>query len=281
MALTIVREEGYSEDYEGITTALGVYNRVNKYFWEALQNRHIAILNERLDSFDDDDKYISKVGVCTYVTNYFVANAKDIDLNNKTIKEIRAKNEAYKAQLGVLEEDYKKLLNQNTTEFINVMQLVAQYTTYADVKPLFDQATEYYYMMNIDEGTEGYIADYEALRSRLAAIEASNSTFLAIVNGEITDSEGNYVYTALANARTKSELYVTLSACYEYIDDLDVTYEGVSEALSLYNSSYAEYVSEAKKVNAEIAQTVDTTLAVRGNWDIDSIIAFVKKLFNR
>ncbi|MBQ8380350.1 MAG: hypothetical protein IJY18_00505 [Clostridia bacterium] len=286
IALTIIRDDGYNATYPGVENALGIYNNVNAYFWNALQRRHIDTLNAKLDEFNaEGSSYIFKAGACTYIDNYLLVNEKDIDPANTEIKAIKETAEAYKKQLDVLMGDYKNLLEQNTTKFINTMKLISLYTDYSDLKPLYDEATEYYYTMNLTnvngENINDYTAQYDELRARMNIVEAANDAFLAVVNGTLTDAEGEAIYAPLNTLTSRSDLYRSLNACQDYLPLVDETYEGVTEALEIYNAKYNAYVGAANEVNEQLNETVNTTLSLRGNWDIDSVISFIKKLFVR
>ncbi len=266
----------YNEDHDGFANAKVVFDLAHNYFWNALQEENIALLTSKLDSYNElpIDDYIGKAGICTYVDRFFEFNEIDIDLDNEDIKSIKARNESYKLQLETIVGDYKNLLVQNTTKFINVMQLAAQYSTYEELKPLFDEATSYYYTMNISgDGINECVEQYNVLAASMKAIEADSSMFVAIVNGEMG-------YTSLASITDKAELYRSLTACYACLRNLDLTYEGAAEAKAIYDAEYAEYTNEINVLNNQVDEAGNVSFAVRGNWDIDSIVAFVKNIIN-
>lgn len=265
----------YDSTYEGFETAKVVFNLADAHFWNALQNEHVAILSAKLDSYNEADKsYIDRAGICTYVDRYVELNRTDIDLNNEGIKKELERNESYRAQLGTLINDYKNLLIQNTTKFINVMTRAAEYDDYVDLKPLLDEATSYYYAMNIEgEGIEERVAQYIELVATMRAIEIDSSTFVAVVNG----NAGN---GALATLENKADVYESLTACYACLGNLDMTYEGVVAAKEIYDAKYAEYTNSVAVLNTQIAEANEVAFSARGNWDIDVIVAFVKNLID-
>ena len=97
--------------------------------------------------------------------------------------------------------------------------------------------------------------------------------FVAVVNGE----RG---YDALETASNRVELYRSLTACYSCLENLDTTYEGVAAAKAIYDAEYAEYTNSVNLLNTQIDQASDVAFSVRGNWDIDNIVAFVKNLID-
>ena len=100
--------------------------------------------------------------------------------------------------------------------------------------------------------------------------------FVAIVNGTFDGAD----FDPLAEITDKTDLYISLNACYSYMTYLDTTYEGAAEAKAVFDAKYAEYIGSAELVNAQLHQTLDTACAARGMWDIDSIVAFVNSLFD-
>ncbi|MBR2650298.1 MAG: hypothetical protein IKD45_01425 [Clostridia bacterium] len=280
-ALNIKRNDGVDESVEGYAAAEFIFEQIHEYFWDKMQSEHIAILNAKLNTYDDpSNSYIDKAGICTYVDNYIELNSADIAAENVDIVRIKEKNETYKAQLETLVGDYKRLLTQNTEKFINVMKYAAVLSTYAELKPVYDEASEYYYSMDIiGDNIDEYVELYEELRVKITAIESDSSVFVAIVNGSYSGSDEES-YQPLAEITDKTAMYKSLNACVACTENLDDTYEGVAAAKEIYDAKYSEYMGFATQVNSQLEQTLNTTCAVRGNWDIDSIVAFVKSLFN-
>ena len=274
-ARQILTSGNYDPTYEGFETAKVVFDLADAHFWNALQDEHIAILSAKLDSYNEADKsYIDRAGICTFVDRYVELNSMDIDLNNDGIKKQLERNESYRVQLGTLVNDYKNLLVQNTTKFINVMTRAAEYDDYANLKPLIDEATTYYYAMNVEgEGIEARVAQYNELVGIIKDIEADSSMFVAVVNGTAG-------FSALNTLTSKADVYKSLSACYACLGSLDMTYEGVAAAKEIYDAKYAEYTDSVNVLNAQIAEANGVAFSVRGNWDIDGIVAFVKNLID-
>lgn len=274
-AFQIIASEQYDTSYEGFAEAKIVYDLAHEYFWNELQKENVALLTEKLDSFNNpNNSYVDRAGICTFVDRYLEFNAVDIDFNNESIIAIKARNEGYKAQLESLQGDYKNLLVENTTLFVNTMKMIENFSTYKDLKPLFDEATSYYYTMNIEgEGIEERIEQYRVLAEKIDAIEADSGTFVAVVKGE----RG---YTALKSISDKDELYNSLTICYSCLDNLDLTYDGALDAKAVYDEEYSAYTNEINLMNSHIDEAGDVAFASRGNWDIDGIVAFVKKLID-
>ena len=212
--------------------------------------------------------YIDKAGITTYVDLHIEANGMDFDPNNAELNREIERNETYKAQLPIIQGDYKNILTQNTTKFVNTMKKANEYITYAELKPLFDEATEYYYSMDITgEGIDAYLESYEALRQKINKTEADCDMFI-------------YCATELKTETDADKIFVLLSEAKKCTAGLDDTYEGITEAKANYNTAYNAYVDNANTINAEVAETLNVAASVRGNWDFDAIVAFVKDLLN-
>ena len=268
-AYSILRDQPYNPDYEGFEAATVVYNSANTYFYAKLQAEFVSTIKAKLDTYNNPEmSYIDKAGITTYVDLYIEANGMDFDPNNAELNREIERNETYKAQLPIIQGDYKNLLTQNTTKFVNTMKKANEYITYAELKPLFDEATEYYYSMDITgEGIDAYLESYEALRQKINKTEADCDMFI-------------YCATELKTETDADKIFVLLSEAKKCTAGLDDTYEGITEAKANYNTAYNAYVDNANTINAEVAETLNVAASVRGNWDFDAIVAFVKDLLN-
>lgn len=268
----------YDETYVGFQAAYANYEKVHVYFWEKLQEEHIAVITAKLDTFNlESTSYIAKKAVCTYVDNYFKTNTVYIDLDNEELVELKARNAIYKQQLPALEGDYENLLTQNIIKFVNVVEYMEEFSDYVSVKVLLEEATEYYYSMDLvydpdgdgvnNVDIEGAIVKFEAKRNLMSMIEEDSAMFVA--GTKLLDS-----------AETKDELYMALVECYSHIEYIDATYEGVSAAKAKYDAKYAEYSNTASQVIEHIDETTEVVCSTRGNWSFDTIISYVRDFFN-
>lgn len=280
MALEILRgSDGvYDEDYEGFAEARAEFNRIHAYFWIAIQSEHVEAIQTKLDTFNNESaSYIAKAGICKFVDKYVVANEAYIDFTNETITKLLARNAMYTEQLQSLENDYENLLTQNIIKFVNLISYMQEVDGYATVKALYEEATEYYYSMDLvydtngdgknDVDIDGAVAVYESIRQYLTDVEQDCATFVAATE-------------ALKKAETKEETYLALVTCYGSLTNYDETYEGAAEAKAAYDAKYAEYNNEAATVIAHITEANDVACSTRGNWSFDNIVAFVRNLFN-
>ena len=282
-AFDILLENNYDASSEEFAVAKVIFDSANAYFYDKMQKEHIAVIAAKLDSYNDANMtYIDKAGICTYVDRYVELNEKYIDLDRMELKREIARNDAYKVQLNLLIEDYRKLLEENSPRFMSVVKMSKHYSTYEMLKPLYDQATEYYYKMNIEgEGIEECIAEYEKLRTLITSIERDSQAYIDIIYGNVTDEEGNKIYKPMNEIDNKNELYRSLTEAYLCFENLDITYPGAREAKAIYDAKYKEYNDNAIAVNKELASSEAVVYAVRGNWTFDTVVVFVKKLINK
>ena len=280
MALEIKRgSDGvYDENYEGFAEANAVFEQIHAYFWVAIQSEHITTIQTKLDTFNNESaSYIAKAGICKFVDKYVEANEAYIDFTNEEITKLLARNEMYSEQLSTLEGDYENLLTQNIIKFVNLISYMEEVDGYTTLKALYEEATEYYYSMDLvydtdgdgenDVDIDGAVAVYESIRDYLANVEEDCATFVAAT-------------ATLAKAETKAETYAALVLCYGSLEYYDETYEGAAAAKTVYDAAYAEYENEAATIIEHITEANDVACSTRGNWSFDGIVAFVRNLFN-
>ena len=268
-AFSILRDQPYNPEYEGFAAAEVVYDSANDFFYAKLQKKFITDIKAKLDTYNNaENSYIDKAGICTYVDLYIAENQKDFDPDNAELNREIERNETYKAQLPIIEGDYKNLLTQNTTKFVNTMKKAAEYVSYADLKPLYDEATEYYYSMDlVGDDINVYLESYELLRQKMNTIEDSCDTFIYCANELKSETDRDVVFALLSEAKS----------CMAGLDD---SYEGIGAAKAAYNDAYAKYTANAESINSQLEETLNVAASVRGNWDFDDIVSFVKNLFN-
>ena len=281
-ALDIILDNNYDDSNDDFAVAKIMFDSANKYFWTKMQKNHLQTISDKLDSYNDPDMtYIDKAGVCTYVDRYIQLNARYLDLDSIEITRELARNDAYKLQLDTLVGDYKKLLVENAPKFISVMKMSKHYSSYADLKPLYDEATKYYYTMNIEgDGIEECLADYEDLRALITSIETDSKAYIDIIYGNVKDADGNAIFNPMSKITDKKELYASLKEAYLCFENLDMTYPGAKEAKAIYDAKYQEYNGATTTINTELANGEEVVYATRGNWSFDTVVIFVKKLIN-
>ena len=268
-AFSLLRDDPYNAEYEGFDAAQVVYSSANDFFYAKLQRKFVSDIKAKLDTYNNaENSYIDKAGIITYIDLYIETNSKDFDPNNAELNRELERKVTYEAQLDTIEKDYKNLLTQNTTKFANTMKKAAEYISYADLKPLYDEATEYYYTMDlIGDDINEYLDSYELLRQKMNKIEASCDMFIYCANELKTETDRDTVFALLSEAKS----------CMAGLDD---SYAGVTAAKASYNDAYAKYIANAESINSQLEETLNVAASVRGNWDIDAIVSFVKNLFN-
>jgi hypothetical protein len=239
------------------------------YFWGEIQKAHVAILKAKLDAFNAEGAtYIEKAGICTFVDYYMADNEQFIDATNSEVFELVAIAKGYSEQLGTLREDYKLLLVQNSQKFVNTVNLMLECKTYAEIKALHDEAKDYYYAMDIpDEVTMEAVLAYEAMEDTLADIETDCIVFVDVAG-------------KLSLVANDDELYAQLVKGYGCYENLDESYEGVTEAKAVYSEQYDAYSAKVDAMNEEVMEMTDIVSSVRSFCGLGDLIDFVRNLFN-
>ncbi len=254
---------GFNDAYIAFTTHQGINDR----FWEAIQIDHVEILQERLDGFNAEGvTYIGRFAIIVYIEHYIAANEDMIDPSNTRVAEIYAIAENYKRNLPLYEQDYLKMLEENANKFMDLISVIKQMTTYEQIKPLFDQATDCYYGMDIpDDETMEAVVYYEELALRMNKIEED----CVILSEAVAD---------IAAAETKDALYAALVKGYATLENVDTTIEGVQANLDAYNEAYNAYASAVGAVNSELSSATDVVSSVRSYCGIDDLVDYVSTI---
>lgn len=256
---------GFDAAYSAFFSEGGIHDA----FWAYNQQVHIETLSNKLSGFNTPGiTYIGRYAIITYIDRYIKTNADTVDLENPEIAEICEAKDNYKQNLALYELDYRTMLEENSNKFMDLIGVLKEAETYEQIKPLFDQATDCYYGMDIpDDETMEAVLYYEELGERLALIESSCILFKAAVE-ELKTAVGNdAVYKALAKGYS----------CIEYVD---VTIAGVREVLDEYNAVYEQYMSGVNVANGEIIATVDTAMSARSHCGIEELLYYVSTIIH-
>lgn len=258
----------YNEEFEGFAVAKEVYDFANKEFYTVLQNQYYAVIAENFERYAKTNSYIEKAGICAYVENYIKENSVDTttELGAKYLSILKMCQD----ELEVYRADYATILNANTNQFIGIVEEMSAYTTYKELKPLYDDAiANYYYNMNVDsEEAKAAIAKFAIYEDMIEEWE---------LNGKLLVDYAE----ALADAKRTTHKYRALVNCAKYIDKVDSGVEGVADALKLYEEKLNEYNEQINPINEEISKTVDTVCAVRVNSVAAAVLAVIKTIFSK
>ena len=179
----------------------------------------------------------------------------------------------YRDELTAQSEDYEAILAQNTQYFINTVNYMNTVLTYAELKPLFDKATGYYYSIDVDSDAAAAAADkYIAYREQLKALEDNGAIFVGYV-------EGIYEAEMLTGIEREDAIYAALVNCISYVDLVDEGVEGVAAAMAYYEQTLEAYNAELNTVNADISESAKITCAVRTGSISNVVLAIVSKIF--
>ena len=263
----VLKSGNYSAVYPDLDKTIEKYNVINEYFYEKLQEEHIAAIGPQLEKYPTTNSYIEKLGICTFVENYVASN--DIDMTNETLNSYILMTEVYKKELVVHQREYAALLEQNTVYFIGLVNKMVSYVNYNDIKPLYDEASAYYYEMNVDsDEAKLAIARFEECGAKLASEETASAMFL----GYVSD---------IKKAKNDEALYLALVNATKYLDGVSEGIDGVADAIEVYEEKLAAYNAKIAPMNSDLGQINDVVGAVRTGSISSAILAVINRIFNR
>ena len=286
IARDIVISGNYDATFEGVDEAIATFRTLDVCFYELLQQQHIAVLEAELAKYLATEVYIDKVGVCAVVEQYLAENDIAVYNTNMTaevaaaVADEIAKLEdliivygVYNDELVSQAADYEAVLAQNTQYFINTINHMTTVLTYAELKPLFDKATGYYYSIDANGEEAAAAAEkYIAYREQLEAYETNGKIFIGLVNGLY---EANF----LEGVEREDAIYAILVDCVSYVDLIDEGVKGVASAMAAYEEALADYNAELAIVNNDISEAAQITCAVRTGSISNIVLAIVSKIF--
>lgn len=262
----VVRTNAYDETYPGVEEAIARFREIDVYFYAALQEVHIAFINENLERYASSESYIEKLGICTYVNNYIEAN--DIDLTNSILASLVLKNETYLSELEIYRSEYVTVLEQNTIKFINTVEEMKTQVSYKALSDLYAKALVYYYEMNITEASEAAIEVFERYSQSLKKMEEDSALFFGYAN-------------ELAKAKNDAEIFKALVECEPYRDLASTDIAGVSDAIASYDKALSDYNAKADLINGDIAEVNTVVSVTRTNNIAAAIMSVINKICNR
>ena len=286
IARDIIISENYDATFAGVDEAIATFRTLDVCFYELLQQQHIAVIEEQLAKYLATEVYIDKVGVCAVVEQYLAENDIAVYNTNMTAEvaaavadEIAKLEEliiiygVYNDELASQAIDYEAVLAQNTQYFINTINHMTTVLTYAELKPLFDKATGYYYSIDANGEEAAAAAEkYIAYREQLEAYETNGAIFIGFVNGL-------YEANLLDGVEREDAIYAILVNCAAYVDLVDEGVKGVASAMTAYENALAAYNAELEIVNSAISESAKITCAVRTGSISNIVLAIVSKIF--
>ncbi|MBQ8302726.1 MAG: hypothetical protein IJX97_04155 [Clostridia bacterium] len=260
----IIRTGVYTTEYPGWDDAFETYQLINAYFYEKLQQFYLSEVTKVLDEFPVADTYVSKLGICRFVRNYFAAS--DVDYTHPEIIATITRLEIYEDEVKILAEEYAVVLEQNTKEFISYVKQMNSTRDYSDLKAIFEASLDYYYSMNVtSEEAKAALADFDAVSHLLTLIEESSVAFIETA--------------ADIDSLTGEKLYDALVACCGLLGNISTDIAGVSEAVAAYEAALDAYETKTDLVNAEIENVSVVVCSVRYCPAIKHVAAVIKRRF--
>ena len=258
---SFLAEDFYDENYEGFQQALEDFQPANNYFYGMLQKEDAAFLKAQIEAYDRADTYIAKLGVYTYIQKYL--RSADIDPENEDIIYYISEVEKRKNTLADEEENYKAILQENTTLFIEIVGTLNYDSKYVEILAIYDKGLDYYYAMNIDtEEAKAAIATFEEYAEFLKECENNADLFIANV-------------AKISTVRNENDLFKTLVQCAENVeythkildgiaaDNYDGLYGQCKNAILTYEAVLNAYNEGVANINGIVDSVNDVIAATR------------------
>ena len=256
----------YDPEHEDVQIYVDFFNTTYSFFFNVQQENHIKYISETIDLIAKTEAYIEKMGMVAMIDRYVANNT--LDYTDARITSLMNALETCRAELQLREEDYAKILIQNSVYFINMVERMRTSSSYSDIKYYFDEATVYYFNIDITvAGAADAAAIYEQCAIELALIEDYSVAFVEAVE----------YYTTCEGV---DERYEALVDCYFYSQYAEPSCDGVADALEIFEAEYAEYMDYVETANADVAATGAVVGSLRANCGITTIISIIiKKIF--
>ncbi len=253
----------YDPDYPGVQDAIDKFAPINDAFYAYLQGVHADRIEEYINIVNNTDAYIEKLGAKAFIDIYLAENESTLDKQDERISALLISFETIVQEIEYRTEDYAGLLEQNAETFNSYVSQMVYATSYSEKKALYDEATKYYFALDASaERTQQMIAIYDEAASSFGKIAAASEEFI--------------VATAqLAAAEDADLAYELLVICYECSLDVDVSYEGVAEALAQFESIYDAYIASIALDNAAAEAALNAVCSLRANGGQSSVASVV------
>ena len=256
----------YDPDYAGVDEALEFFHSSYDFFYAILQTEHVEYIQSILDLAASTDAYIEKMGMVSVIDKYIATN--DINYKDERIANLLNDLDTCKAELKLREEDYSKILKQNSVYFNNLVERMRTAQTYNEQRAYMEEAYLLYFNIDVSvEGTVKAVEIFDEYRANLDRIAESSVKFIEAVA----------IYRA---CETEDDKYAALVECYYNAQFVEMSYDGAEEAMAEYLEAYNAYMNYANSVNAEVNTTANAVGSLRSNCGITNVIAIIiKKLF--
>lgn len=265
-AREVIEEGNYDVYYNNLGEAIARFEPMNEYFYNRmLEDRNNYVENE-VARMLASEVYFEKYGIAMKLKDYFVEN--NIDTTTGVFAEYLDTINNVLNELMENEEAYEEMLTENTKKFIKVCEGLVGSIDYNKMKEICAEAAVYYYNMNVSNAlAQDAIKIYTTRRNEVRMAEELADEFIK-ASLKLTVFEGDNILP----------LFVELS---DYLDDLDFTVPGVSEAAELLENEMAEYNAKINPTNAEINATVSTVVYVSNTPGVSSLVTkILEAIFN-
>ena len=287
----IVTTGAYVEEYPGVDDAIAVYTEMDLYFYEVVQQEYVEYLTELVAGYTKTQSYIERRSIINAALVYFDAdnNPKDLAIYRATfseamrvaledeieaLSELEVAVEVYNRELDGFKDSFEDVLEQQTQYFINIINHMDTIDTIADLKDLFEEASGYYYGINMNVDGAAEAADrYAYYRDYLAEVEVANAYFTLYADRFMD-------VLAYKGTAKRDLLFNTINECAEYVDMIDKLDANVKGYYSLFVDGVQEYAAHVLAVNSAIYDSAQFVYAMRSEQISPTVLAIIAGVIN-
>ena len=265
MARRIIAEGVYDVYYSNLADLLAMFEPMDDFFYEKLQELHIEHIKEQLALYEKSTFYFEQYGILRAIQVYVDGN--DIDYDNEELVALIDETAAKLEALTVGDADYDALLVENSRLFVEKCKNLTGSQDYLTMKRALAEASVYFYNMDVaDANAQDALAIYIMREKEIRAIEAYVEEFASEVF-KLTSDEGDFLENVIS--------------AHVYVDNICKDVPGATALIEQYNAKLAEYDADVTAQNNEIF-VINSSVAAANNTDgNESIITLVLKALAR
>ena len=287
----IVATGAYVAEYPGVDEAIAVYTEMDLYFYEVAQQEYVEYLTELVAGYTETQSYIERRSIINAALVYFdpIENPKDLAIYRpsfteamrnaledemEALSDLEVAVEVYNRELDGFKDSFEDVLEQQTQYFINIINHMDTIDTIADLNELFDEASGYYYGINMNvKGAVEAAERYAYYRDYLAEVEVANAYFTLYADRFMD-------VLAYKGAAKRDLLFNTINECSEYVDMIDKLDADVKGYYSLFVDGVQEYAAHMLAVNSAIYDSAQFVYAMRSEQISPTVLAIIAGVIN-
>lgn len=224
--------------YTGFAAAEATYNKMNPYFYGALQDRHEQYLSVLLERYEASNSFSERVGICASAQSYIANN--DIDGSRESLATLVEAFREHSANVRSEEAEYVEFIKGNVERFLKLVIALSAADDYNEIVELLAECDLYSQMVYVGaEGVIDGILYLDEVHERVERARAATASFKAIM-------------AQYDDASSEAERFALLCSAAGYADGVEPEIEGAEAALAKYNSELSAMKAKIQAKNDEL-----------------------------